>query len=303
MRRKIFVRRAAVNASLGAGSLSRINIRGMSKGGAKKKRRRAGKLVIIGGAEDRDERGVVLREFVRLAGGREARVLVVAVAAEEAAAEVAAQYVRAFKRLGVGSARPLGIRSRAAANGEAAAEAVRGATAVFFTGGNQLRITRLIGGTRLDTALHQRYEDDGMVLAGTSAGAAMMSGVMIVGSAPTLTLRAGMVELGSGLGFLPGVLIDQHFEQRGRLRRLLAAIAQHPHELGVGVDENTAVVVEGHTLEVIGHGSVTIVDAGGMSFTNLNEAERHELLAICGVRIHVLPAGYRFNLQSRAPLV
>ncbi|HYE16338.1 MAG TPA: hypothetical protein VD968_18005, partial [Pyrinomonadaceae bacterium] len=85
--------------------------------------------------------------------------------------------------------------------------------------------------------------------------------------------------------------------------RLLAAIAQHPHELGVGVDENTAVVVEGHTLEVIGHGSVTIVDAGGMSFTNLNEAERHELLAICGVRIHVLPAGYRFDLQSRAPLV
>ena len=142
-----------------------------------------------------------------------------------------------------------------------------------------------------------------MVLAGTSAGAAMMSSVMIVGSAPTLTLRAGMVELGSGLGFLPGVLIDQHFEQRGRLRRLLAAIAQHPHELGLGIDEDAAAVVDGHTFEVFGTGSVTVVDAGGLTHTNLAEAERHELFAICGVRIHILPPGYRFDLQNRTPLL
>jgi cyanophycinase len=131
----------------------------------------------------------------------------------------------------------------------------------------------------------------------------MMSSVMIVGSAPTMTLRAGVVELGSGLGFLPGVLIDQHFEQRGRLRRLLAAIAQHPHELGLGIDEDTCVVVTGHTFEVFGTGSVTVVDAGGLTHTNLGEVERHELLAICGVRIHVLPAGYRFDLQAREPVL
>src|SRR4051812_42386024 len=129
----------------------------------------------------------------------------------------------------------------------------------------------------------------------------MMSSVMITGSAPQMTLRAGMVELGSGLGFLPGVLIDQHFEQRGRLRRLLAAIAQHPHELGLGIDEDTSVVVDGHTFEVFGTGSVTVVDAGGLTHTNLGEAERHELLAICGVRIHILPPGYRFDLQNRTP--
>jgi cyanophycinase len=112
-----------------------------------------------------------------------------------------------------------------------------------------------------------------------------------------------VVELGSGLGFLPGVLIDQHFEQRGRLRRLLAAIAQHPHELCVGVDEDTALVVDGHAFEVFGTGSVTVIDAGGLTHTNLGEVERHELLAVCGVRIHVLPAGYRFDLQNRVPLL
>ncbi|MDQ3805639.1 MAG: cyanophycinase [Acidobacteriota bacterium] len=267
----------------------------------KKAERRGGELVIIGGAEDRDGESEILREFVRLAGGKRARIALVSVASETPA-EVESTYLRAFRRLGARSLRALGVRARADANSEAALKVVREATGVFFTGGNQLRLTRLLGGTRLDTELHLQREG-GLVLAGTSAGAAMMSSVMIVGNAPTMTLRAGMVELGSGLGFLPGVLIDQHFEQRGRLRRLLAAIAQHPHELGLGVDEDTAAVVRGHTFEVFGHGSVTVIDAGGLTHTNLGEVERHELLAICGVRVHVLPAGYRFDLQNRAPLV
>ncbi|HVF43869.1 MAG TPA: cyanophycinase [Pyrinomonadaceae bacterium] len=271
----------------------------MSKG--KKAEARAGRLVIIGGAEDRGGKSEVLREFVRLAGGARARVCIISVASE-APEEVAGVYEGTFKRLGVRDVRALDVKGRADANADPASAAVREATGVFFTGGNQLRITRLLGGTRLDTTLHRRHEE-GLVLAGTSAGAAMMSSVMIVGSAPRMTLRAGMVELGSGLGFLPGVLIDQHFEQRGRLRRLLAAIAQHPHELGVGIDENTAAVVDGHTLEVKGRGSVTIVDAGGHTHTNLGEARRHELLAICGVRLHILPAGYRFDLQNREPLL
>ena len=259
-----------------------------------------GELVIIGGAEDRDGRSDILREFVRLAGGKRAKIVLISVASE-APAEVEASYLRAFRRLGARSVRALGIAARDDANSEETLRAVRDATGVFFTGGNQLRISRLVGGTRLDTELHL-HREGGLVIAGTSAGAAMMSSVMIVGSAPTMTLHAGMVELGSGLGFLPGVLIDQHFEQRGRFRRLLAAIAQHPHELGLGIDEDTAVVVSNHTLEVCGHGSVTIIDAGGLTHTNLFEVERHELLAVCGVRVHILPAGYRFDLQNRAPL-
>ena len=273
----------------------------LEKMAKRKAERRAGRLVIVGGAEDREGDCVVLREFVRLAGGARARLAIIS-AASDAPREVAGVYEKTFRALGVRDVRALDVAGRADANGGEAVAAVDSATGVFFTGGNQLRITRLLGGTRLDVALHRRHED-GMVLSGTSAGAAMMSSVMIVGSAPTLTLRAGMVELGSGLGFLPGVLIDQHFEQRGRLRRLLAAIAQHPHELGLGIDEDAAAVVDGHTFEVFGTGSVTVVDAGGLTHTNLAEAERHELLAICGVRIHILPPGYRFDLQNRAPLL
>jgi cyanophycinase len=270
---------------------------------AKKKsvERRAGPLVIIGGAEDREGDCEILREFVRLAGGRRARLVIISVASD-APQEVAGVYEQTFRRLGARQASALDLRSRAVANDDASVASITAATGVFFTGGNQLRITRLLGGTRLDTALHRRREE-GLVVAGTSAGAAMMSSVMIVGSAPTMTLRAGVVELGSGLSFLPGVLVDQHFEQRGRLRRLLAAIAQHPHQLGLGIDEDTGVVVDGHAFEVFGSGSVTVVDAGGLTHTNLGEVERHELLAICGVRIHILPAGYRFDLQNREPLL
>jgi cyanophycinase len=266
----------------------------------KKAERRAGQLVIIGGAEDREGGCEILREFARLAGGARARLAIISVASD-APREVAQIYETTFRRLGVRNASALDLRSRAEANDDEAVGTIEAATGVFFTGGNQLRITRLLGGTRLDTALHRRREE-GLVIAGTSAGAAMMSSVMIVGSSPTMTLREGMVELGSGLGFLPGVLVDQHFEQRGRLRRLLAAIAQYPHELGLGIDEDTGVVVEGHAFRVVGSGSVTVVDAGDLTHTNLAEVERHDLLAICGVRIHVLPAGYRFDLRNRAPL-
>jgi cyanophycinase len=176
----------------------------------------------------------------------------------------------------------LDMETRSDANGEEAVSVVSAAAGGFFTGGNQLRITRLPGGMRLDTALHRRHEE-GLVIAGTGAG-------------------AGMVELGPGLGFLPGVLIDQHCEPRGRLRRLLATIAQRPHELGRGIDEDTALVVHDHTFEVFGSGPVTVIDAGGLTYPSLDEIERQELLAICGVRTHVLPAGYRFDLLNRLPV-
>jgi cyanophycinase len=199
----------------------------------------------------------------------------------------------------VAEAYDLKIINRDDAGGAEALAAVGRASGVFFTGGNQVRITRTIGGTKLDAVLHKRHAE-GLVLAGTSAGAAVMSSVMITGGPSVSTLRAGGVELGPGMEFIPGVLIDQHFEERGRLRRLLSAVAQHPRDVGLGLDENTAAVVSGHRLEVIGTGTVTIIDAGDITYTNLSELEKDDLLAICGVKIHVLPAGYRFDLQSRA---
>jgi cyanophycinase len=260
-----------------------------------------GPLVIIGGAEERAGACDILRTFVRLAGGRRARLAVITTASQTptAAAEV---YQTTFKQLGVRDLRVLDVRTRAAAGSADTLAALERATGVFFTGGDQLRITRTLGGTKLDAALHRRHAA-GLALAGTSAGAAMMSGIMIVSSQPVTSLRAGGVELGAGMEFLRGVLIDQHFEERGRLRRLLSAVAQYPHELGLGIDENTAaVVVRQQQLEVIGAGAVTIIDAGGMTYTNPADIARGELLAISGVRIHVLPAGYRFDLQTRTLL-
>jgi cyanophycinase len=259
-----------------------------------------GQVVVIGGAEDRDGEAEILREFVRLAGGARARISIVATASENAS-EIAASYSEVFQRLGAARAHDLKIFSRKDADSAEAVAAVERATGVFFTGGNQVRITRTLGGTRLDTVLHKRHAE-GLVLAGTSAGAAMMSSVMITGGPHVSTLRAGGVELGLGMEFVPGVLIDQHFEERGRLRRLLLAVAQHPHDIGLGIDENTAAVISGHRLEVIGAGTVTIIDAGQLTYTNLNELKPDDLLAICGVKIHILPAGYRFDLQNREPV-
>ena len=259
-----------------------------------------GALVIIGGAEDRGGECRILREVVGLAGGDEARIAVVA-AASSAPSEVGAAYAETFRRLGAADAQALAVSTRADANKARTLKAVEEATGVFFTGGDQLRITQLLGGTKLDMALHRRRER-GLVLAGTSAGAAMMSSVMIGGGLPVRQMRLGLVRLEAGMDFLPGVLIDQHFEERGRLRRLLAAVAQHPHDLGLGIDEDTAVVVRDRVLEVFGSGSVTVIDAGGMTYTNLDDRE-DALLAICGVRIHVLPEGFRFDLRNRTPLL
>jgi cyanophycinase len=263
-------------------------------------KQRAGPLVIIGGAEDKTGESEVLRRFVDLAGGSAARIVVIAVASEYPA-KVAASYVDAFTRLGVESARKLGISHRGHANHPHAVEIIEKATGVFFTGGNQVRITNMLG-TKLDTVLHRRHED-GLVLAGTSAGAAMMSSVMIIGGLTENYFRVGLVELSAGMEFISGVLIDQHFEQRGRLRRLLSAVAQHPHDIGLGIDENTAAVVRDGILEVIGENTVTVIDAGELSFTNLPNLSEQDILTLCGVKIHILARGYRFDLRNREPLI
>jgi cyanophycinase len=258
------------------------------------------RLVLIGGAEDRQEACVILHEFVHLAGGPRAE-LVVATVATVNPQEVGAEYTAVFRRLGATTVRTLDISSREDANAPRVVDMINEATGVFFTGGDQLRITRFLGGTKTDTALHRRYEE-GMVLAGTSAGASMMSNTMIVEGLPETTPRVGAVKVGPGMEFIAGMLIDQHFGQRGRLGRLLSAIAQYPHELGIGIDENTAAVVSGEEFTVIGEGAVTVIDAGGLTYTNFADLEENECLALCGVQLHILPAGYRFNLLNRLPM-
>ena len=261
-----------------------------------------GPLMAIGGAEDKKSQRRILDEFVRLAGGASARILVVPVASRTPL-PTAGRYVDAFGALGADEVEVLDIPSRDQANSAEVLAGIEEATAVFFTGGDQLRVTSMLGGTKVDAALHRRVRE-GMALGGTSAGAAMMSSTMIVGGIPESTLRVGMVKLGPGMEFLRGVIIDQHFEERGRLRRLLSAVAQYPHDIGVGIDEDTAIVVRGAEATVVGSGSVTIVDAGYLSYTNLPDldADSEGVIALSGIRLHVLPAGYRFDLHARVAI-
>ena len=210
-----------------------------------------GTVIIIGGAEDKVRDRVILNRFVALAGGPDALVAVISTASS-LGAEAGERYRQVFTELGCAKVRPLHAMTRNQANDETAALALRDATGIFLTGGNQLRLSSTIGGTRLADATLERFRH-GAVVAGTSAGASAMSSHMIAFGASGATPKQRMAQIAAGLGLLPGVIVDQHFQQRNRLGRLLSVIAQNPSLLGLGVDEDTAGVVgPDHVLELDG---------------------------------------------------
>jgi cyanophycinase len=214
------------------------------------------------------------------------------------AVEVGERYRDVFTDLGAARVDPIVAQARPAANDETLAGIVDGATGVFLTGGNQLRLSSTIGGTRLSRAIEDRYHA-GAVVGGTSAGASALSTHMIAFGASGLTPKQRMAQVSAGLGLLPGVIVDQHFQQRNRLGRLLMLVAQNPSLLGIGIDEDTAgVVTPDQVLEVIGRGSVTLVDGAGAE-TDAWEVAGHRPLMISNVVMHSLPAGYRFDLRRR----
>lgn len=260
-----------------------------------------GQLVIIGGAEDRAGECRILREFVRRAGGVKARIAIMT-AATSLPREVGDDYTRIFERLGVEDVRVINTEYREDASKPEYLEIMENVSGVFFSGGDQSRIISLIKDTELDRAIHKRYAE-GIVVGGTSAGAAMMPDVMIIEGDSETNPRVDVVALGPGMGFLPGIAVDQHFSQRGRLGRLLSALAQQPAVLGFGIDEDTAVVVQNNEFQVIGSGAVTVVDVSDITHDNLDGLLKDEALAICGARLHILPDGYRFNLQTRKPIL
>lgn len=257
-----------------------------------------GQLIIVGGAEDKEGDCVILREFVRRAGGIQARVVVMTVATG-LPGEVGETYIQVFNRLGVEDVRVVDTAQREDANDPKALEAIEQATGVFFTGGNQARITECLKDTELDAALHRRFSQ-GLIIGGTSAGAAMMPDMMIVEGDSETNPRMEVVHMDRGMGFLPDVVIDQHFAQRGRLGRLLSAVAQQPVVVGFGIDENTAIAVNGNDIEVIGEGAVTVIDVANLVHSNIQDILKDEPLALCGAKLHILPHGYRFNLEKRS---
>jgi cyanophycinase len=257
-----------------------------------------GILFAIGGAEAKLRRRTVLEAFIAAAGASDARIAVVS-SASSLGAEVVEVYTRVFTSLGARQVTPLRPESRAQAHDPDLVDALGKVSAVFMTGGNQLKLSSLITGTPFGDAIQEAYQR-GVAVGGTSAGASIMAEHMIAFGAGGSTPKQRMSQLSAGLGLLRGVVIDQHFEQRNRYGRLLSLIAQSPALLGLGIDEDTAAVVhEGSRLEVIGRGAVTVVD-GQHVVSNAFAAKRTAPLLISGAVVHVLPAGSQFDLTSRA---
>ena len=259
-----------------------------------------GKLLIIGGAEDKEGDCKILREFLRCAGGTKAHIVIMT-AATSLPGEVGDNYIRVFERLGAEDVRVVDTQTPEDANNPEYLEAIEQATGIFFTGGDQARIISCLKDTKLDAAMHKRYSE-GIIIGGTSAGAAMMPDMMIIEGDSETNPRVDVVAMGPGMGFLPGVVIDQHFAQRGRLGRLVTALLLQPAVLGFGIDENTAILVSGDELEVIGENAVTVIDESEKLHDNIDGRLKDEGLAICGAKLHILPHGYRFNLKTRQPV-
>jgi cyanophycinase len=258
----------------------------------------AGPIMLIGGAEDKLRGRQILKRFVKLAGGPEASIAIIATASE--ISEQALQlYEGLFLELGVASVTGLRPQERPQADQPQAAAQLAPATGVFLTGGNQLRLTSIVAGTRLHQGLHLAH-DRGAVIAGTSAGASALASHMMAFGQPGATPRHGHVQTAAGLGLVEGTIVDQHFEQRTRLGRLLSAIAQSPSLIGLGLDEDTcAIVHSNHAMEVIGRGAVTVVDGSHME-TDAYRLRGRRPMMVSGAQLHSIPAGFWFDLRARA---
>ena len=261
-----------------------------------------GHLLVIGGAEDKYNERRILKKFLQLAGDDKAEVLIVPVASDfpEFAADV---YTQAFRNLGVAHPRVLRTTSRQDIVQADVESLLGGVTGVFITGGDQMRLVSLLGGTKFAEKLREMVRDTNVVLAGTSAGAAAMSTSMIVRGEATSHPHKNAVRLSPGLGFLKNIIIDQHFSERGRISRLITAVSYNPYNLGIGIDENTAIILDGKgILEVFGQGSTTIVDGSQISFNEIAEVADNEAFSVCGVQFHVLRDGLVYNYLERHPI-
>ena len=256
--------------------------------------------MIIGGAEDKLRRPTILKDFVAASGGDRARIAVIPTASS-LGPEVVDVYAALFRRLGAAEVVAVRPESREEAHDEALCRRLSEATGIFMTGGNQLKLSSIICGTPLADALVEANER-GVVVAGTSAGASIQSSHMVAFGGPGSTPKQRMTQVAAGLGLLKSSVIDQHFDQRNRYGRLLMIVAQSPQLLGIGIDEDTAAVVDvvddHEILRVVGRGAVAIFDPARIQ-TNAYEAKRSSPLLASGVVLHVLPAGARFDLTTR----
>jgi cyanophycinase len=264
--------------------------------------RRPGLVMAIGGAEDKVRERRILRRFVEACGGPDANIVVLATASE--VPETGGRYADIFYAMDANVVEVLHVRTREDAldAGREVYDALEVATGFFMTGGSQLRISSALGGTALAATLRRRHLE-GMVVAGTSAGAAVLSKHMISMGESGGTPRRRLVQMAQGLGFTPDVVVDQHFRRRDRMGRLVTALSYNPEPLGVGVDEDTAALIEPDgVMTVLGSGAVTVVDASGLRFTDSHSIHRGQPVAMLGLKVDFLTPGCRYDLKRRVGL-
>jgi cyanophycinase len=256
-----------------------------------------GWIVPIGGAEDKESRRRILKRFVELCGGRDAEIVVIPTASRKP--DTGSRYEDLFDRLEAGRATSIDFASREDGQRDDFLRKVESASGIFFTGGNQLRISTILGGTPAAKLIRERNAH-GVHVAGTSAGASILSEHMIAFGKEGSSPRAGSVRLAPGLGLTNRFIIDQHFRQRDRLGRLVAALAYNPFAIGIGLDEDTAAFIgPDNTLEVEGSGAVTVVDADGLEFSSMAEVSLSQPVCLLGLKVHILVQGATFNLHTR----
>jgi cyanophycinase len=256
-----------------------------------------GSLIVIGGREDKRGEMHILRAIAeRIDGGP----LVVATVGTSRAAEAWREYRALFHKIGVGSVAHLHVDVRDDAFSPEKLEVLEGARGIFFTGGDQLQITSRVGGAPICERIRDLLARGGTV-AGTSAGASAMSETMLVAAPSDESPRMDAVQMAPGLGLIAGVIIDQHFAERGRLGRLVGAVAKNPRLLGIGLDEDTAVIAEGTMLRVMGSGAVYVVDGVRESYTNVSEEKPDSVTSVFDLKLHILSAGDSYDLERRRP--
>jgi cyanophycinase len=258
---------------------------------------RRGHIIPIGGAEQKLHDGAILRRFVELAGGRDARIAILPTASR--LAETGRKYETLFRGMAVQAATSVRLDARADCAAPEALELLEGATGVFLTGGDQLRLSTTLGGTPVARLL-RRLNAAGVPVAGTSAGASFLSEHMIARGGEGSTPRSDMVNLAPGLGLTNRFVIDQHFRQRDRLGRLLAALAYNPFVIGLGLDEDTAAFFgPDDRFDVVGSGAITVVDPAQLVHSSMDEASRGRPVSMIGIRLHILVDGDLFDAETR----
>jgi cyanophycinase len=255
-----------------------------------------GFIIPIGGAEGKGRKPVILSRFVELCGGSDARIMVIPTAS--LLNETGPQYQELFESMGA-NAMCVPVERRDDCFDPETLRVLEGATGIFITGGNQLRLSTILGGTPVARGI-RRLNAQGVHVAGTSAGAAIVSEHMIAGGRSGSSPRESGVELAPGLGLTNRVIIDQHFNQRQRMGRLLAALSFNPFVCGLGIDENTAGFIgpDGN-MEVVGRGTVTVVDPEDLRHSSMSYVRRAEAVTLIGLKLHVLAEGSHFNVDTR----